>query len=95
MLHEIRQIKHEFFEAHHLIHRPHLNGNAWRGTHAERFEDIREGMNKAYRQIKSEQVSRIIESIDEKIHSLEDDVYSMRRQITRIEHEIEKEKHKK
>ncbi|KAF1677779.1 MULTISPECIES: YwqH-like family protein [Bacillus] len=95
VLHEIRQIKHEFSEGQRLIHRPHLNREAWRGTHAERFEDIREGMNKAYQQIKSDQVSGIIESIEGKIHSLEGDVYSIRRQITRIEHEIEKEKHKK
>ncbi|GED01735.1 DUF5082 family protein [Bacillus atrophaeus] len=83
VLHEIRQIKHEFSEAQHLVHRPHLASDVWRGTHAERFDDIREGMSKSYQQIKSEQVSGIIESIERKIHSLEGDIYSIRRQITR------------
>ncbi|MCY8307809.1 DUF5082 family protein [Bacillus vallismortis] len=95
VLHEIRQIKHDFSEVQHFIHQPYLDRNAWRGKHAERFEDIRDGMNKTYDQIKSQQVSGIMKSIEGKINSLEEDVYSIRRQITKIEHEIKIEKHRK
>ena len=91
---EIKEAKSTLSDASKKITNPDLTSQTWFGHLADTFDDIRDGMASASQEIKSVQLTNLLNRIDEKINDLISEIQSLEHEIHSVERKIEKEKQK-
>ncbi|MGE6630413.1 YwqH-like family protein [Bacillus sp. NPDC077027] len=91
---ELKKAKVDLLDASRKIKHPVLTSDTWYGKLADTFDDIRDVMKSASREIKGTQLTNILNRIDEKISDLTSGIHSLENEIRSVERKIEKEKQK-
>ncbi|WP_342689283.1 DUF5082 domain-containing protein [Bacillus pumilus] len=91
---EVKEAKSVLADANKKITHPDLTSHTWFGRLADTFDDIRDEMASASQEIKSVQLTNLVNRIDEKISDLKSEIHSLEHEIHSVERKIEKEKQK-
>ncbi|MDM5299796.1 DUF5082 family protein [Bacillus pumilus] len=91
---EVKAAKTALTEANRNITLPELTSKTWFGQLADTFDDIRDEMKLAGKEIKSTQLTNLLDRINERINELKSDIQSLKSEVHSIEWKIEKEKQK-
>lgn len=86
----------EFGQNNYLVKDPDLSATTWKGNLAEKFTDIREDMDAAYKDISGTQLDTAITAIENKIANIKAEIQSLQSaisaEIARIEREEREER---
>ncbi|MEH7228286.1 DUF5082 family protein [Bacillus safensis] len=91
---EVKAARASLTEANRNITLPELTSKTWFGQLADTFDDIRNEMKLAGKELRVTQLTNVLDRIDEKITELKSEIHSLENEGHLIQRKIHKEKQK-
>jgi paraquat-inducible protein B len=91
---ELDVLQSEFIQDQKLTKDPVLTATTWKGTLADKFENIREDLSYSYKDISQIQLDTAITTIENKIDSINAEIRSLQQSIEAEKDRIEREERK-
>lgn len=92
---KLDDLQSEFSQYRKLVKEPELTSVTWKGSLANKFNDIREDVDLAYKDIFINQLDTSFSTIDDKIENLQAEIQSLQRSISFEKARIEREKNER
>ena len=92
---KLDDLQSEFSQYRKLVKEPELTSVTWKGSLANKFNDIREDVDLAYKDIFINQLDTSFSTIDDKIENLQAEIQSLQRSISFEKAGIERERNER
>ena len=92
---KLDDLQSEFSQYRKLVKEPELTSVTWKGSLANKFNDIREDVDLAYKDIFINQLDTSFSTIDDKIENLQAEIQSLQRSISFEKARIERERNER